>query len=110
MEIAAAQRAVRAVHLSDDVRAYIYASASATRTHPRLALGASPRAGVSLLLASQAAGAIDGRSYATPDDVKDVALLVLPHRVIVQPEAEIEGATGASVIAEVLQSVPVPRA
>ncbi len=109
-EIASAQAAVRAVHVADDVRAYIYAIAAATRSNARLALGASPRAGVSLLLAAQAAAAIDGRMFATPDDVKDVAPLVLPHRVIVAPEAEIEGATGTSVIAEILSSVPVPRA
>ncbi len=110
VEIVAAQQAVRAVHVADEVRAYVYNIAAATRKHTRLALGASPRAGVSLLLASQAAGAMDGRDYATPDDVKTVAAMVLAHRVIVQPEAEIEGATGASVLAEVLGSVPVPRA
>ena len=65
----------------------------ATRSHPKLALGASPRAAVTLVVAAQAAGAIDGRDYATPDDVKDVAEAVLAHRMIVQPEAEIEGAT-----------------
>lgn len=109
-EIAAAARAVRAVHVADDVRAYVYAIVAATRVHPRLALGASPRAGVALLLASQAAAAIDGRAYVTPDDVKDVALLVLPHRLIVQPEAEIEGATPAALLADVLRGVAVPRA
>ena len=109
-EIVAAQQAVRGVHVADDVRAYIYHIVAATRKHPRLALGASPRAGVSLLLSSQAAGAIDGRDFATPDDVKDVAAMVLAHRVIVQPEAEIEGATGASVLNDVLATVPVPRA
>jgi MoxR-like ATPase len=109
-EIAGAQRASRAVHVADDVRAYVYGIVSATRSHSRLALGASPRAAVSLLLAAQAAAAIDGRTYATPDDVKDVAPLVLAHRIIVQPEAEIEGATGANVLADILANVPVPRA
>ena len=109
-EVTEASRLVRAVHVAEEVRAYIYAIAAATRSHPRLALGASPRAAVSLLLASQAAAAIDGRTFVTPDDVKDVAPLVLPHRLIVAPEAEIEGATGAAVIAEVLNATPVPRA
>ena len=76
---------------------------------PNSTLGASPRAAVTLLVAAQAAAAIDGRDYATPDDVKDVAEIVLAHRLIVQPEAEIEGATAASVLGEVLASVPVPR-
>jgi MoxR-like ATPase len=108
-EIVSAQAAVRKVHTSDEVRAYIQAVVAATRANAQLALGASTRAAVSLLLASQAAAAIDRRDFVTPDDVKDVAPLVLAHRLIVQPEAEIEGATGASVLATILASVPVPR-
>jgi MoxR-like ATPase len=108
-EIVAAQALVREVRSSADVRAYIYAILAATREHERIALGASPRAGVSLLLAAQAAAAIDGRDFVTPDDVKDVAPLVLSHRLIVEAEAEIDGATGVSLIAEVLASVAVPR-
>ena len=108
-DIVRGQSAVRAVHLSDDVRRYVYAVVAATRNHPRLTLGASPRAGVALMLAAQATGAMDDRDYATPDDVKDVAPLVLGHRVIVAPEAEIEGVRSADVIAEVLGRVPVPR-
>ncbi|MHB8147443.1 MAG: AAA family ATPase, partial [Vulcanimicrobiaceae bacterium] len=109
-EIRAAQRSVRSVHLSEDVQAYVYRIAAATRTHPRLALGASVRAGVSLLLAAQAAAAIDGRTYATPDDVKDVVPIVLAHRLIVQPEAEIEGISAEDTLRDVLASIPVPRA
>jgi len=109
-EVTSAQAAVRRVHLSDDVRAYIYRVIAATRANARLTLGASPRAGVSLLLASQAAAALDNRDYVTPDDVKGVAPLVIPHRLIVQPEAEIEGIRAADVLAEILTSVPVPRA
>ncbi len=108
-EILDAQAAVRGVRVAPEVRAYVQAVATATRAHPTLTLGASPRATVTLLVAAQAAAAIDGRGYATPDDVKDVAEAVLAHRLIVQPEAEIEGATAASVLGEVLASVPVPR-
>jgi MoxR-like ATPase len=108
-EILAAQETVRRVLVASAVRAYAYAVAAATRVHPRLALGASPRAAVTLLVASQAAAAIDGRAYATPDDVKDVAEAVVAHRLIVQPDAEIEGATAASILSEILASVPVPR-
>jgi MoxR-like ATPase len=109
-EILEAQRAVRAIHVAAGVLQYVYALTAATRSHPQLVLGASPRAAVTLLVASQAAAAIDGREYVTPDDVKDVAELVLPHRFIVAPEAEIEGATAASALAQVLAAVPVPRA
>jgi len=108
-EIIAAQTSIRAIHVAPEVRAYAHAVAAATRSHPKLALGASPRATVTLLVAAQAAAAIAGNAYVTPDDVKDVAEIVLAHRLIVQPEAEIEGSTAASVLAEVLAGVPVPR-
>jgi MoxR-like ATPase len=109
-EVLDAQTAIRAEHLSDGVREYIYRVVAATRTHPRLALGASPRAGIALLVASQAAAAIDGREFVTPDDVKNVAPFVLPHRLMVEAEAEIEGLHADDVVREVLASVPVPRA
>jgi MoxR-like ATPase len=108
-EVIEAQRAIRAIHLSASVRDYTYRIVAGTRTHPRLTLGGSPRAGISLLLASQAAAAIAGREFATPDDVKDVAFCVLPHRLIVAPDAEIEGISAADVLREILASVPVPR-
>jgi MoxR-like ATPase len=108
-EIVQAQEQVRAVHVSQGVQRYVYAIVAATREHRQLTLGASPRAGVSLLLACQAAAAIDGRTYATPDDVKDVAPLVLPHRLIVQPQAEIDGVRATGVLDEILKAIPVPR-
>jgi MoxR-like ATPase len=108
-EIVQAQEQVRTVHVSAAVQRYVYAIVAATRAHRQLSLGASPRAGVSMLLATQAAAAIDARAFATPDDVKAVAPLVLPHRLIVQPQAEIEGVRAASMIEEILQSAPVPR-
>jgi MoxR-like ATPase len=108
-EVLEAQHAVRQVHLSDGVRDYTYRIVVATRSHPRLTLGASPRAGIQLLTASQAAAAIAGRDFATPDDVKDVADFVIPHRLIVAPDAEIEGVSAHDVLREVLRSVPVPR-
>jgi MoxR-like ATPase len=108
-EVLDVQRVVRQVHLSDGVRDYTYRIVAATRTHPRLTLGASPRAGIQLLTASQAAAAIQGRDFATPDDVKDVADFVIPHRLIVAPEAEIEGISGNDILRELLASLPVPR-
>ena len=108
-EIVAAQSQVRAVHVADPVQRYIYDLIAATRAHRRLTLGASPRAGVALLVASQAAALLDGRSYVTPDDVKRAAPFVLPHRLIVEPQAEIDGVRPSAVIDEILNSVPVPR-
>jgi MoxR-like ATPase len=108
-EILAAQAEVRRVHVAVPVQRYVLDIVTATRSHRQLALGASPRAGVSLLLAAQAAAAMEERDYATPDDVKAIAPFVLPHRLIVQPHAEIDGVRAADVLTEVLQSVPVPR-
>ena len=108
-EVIAAQQAIRDVHLSEGVRTYVYRIVDATRKQPRLTLGASPRASINLLLASQVAAAIAGRAFATPDDVKDVAPIVLPHRVLVAPETEIEGVRASDVIRDVLANVPVPR-
>jgi len=108
-EVLDAQQQVKRVHLSDGVREYAYRIVAATRSHPRLTLGASPRAGVHLLMASQAAAAIQGRDFATPDDVKDVVEIVIPHRLIVAPDAEIEGVTARDVLRDILAAIPVPR-
>jgi MoxR-like ATPase len=108
-EIAAARRHVRAVHVSARLREYIYEIVSRTRSAGELSLGASPRAGLHLLVAAQASAAIDGRDFATPDDVKSVAPLALAHRLIVRPESEVEGVTAAIVLRRILESVPVPK-
>ncbi len=108
-EICAAQAEVRAVHVAAGVQTYLYDIIAATRSHRHVALGASPRAGVALFAAAQAAAAIDERTFATPDDVKSVAPLVLPHRLLLQPQAEIDGVRATSVIDDILSTVPVPR-
>ncbi len=108
-EVLAAQADVRAVYVADALGAYVYAIIARTRTARDLALGASPRATLALMVASQAAAAIDGRAFATPDDVKSVAPLVLAHRLIVRPEAEIEGITAERVVDQILGSVDVPK-
>ena len=108
-EVIAAQREVRAVYVADSLQGYVYAIVRATRTSRDLALGASPRSALGLLLAAQATAAIDGRDFATPDDVKSVAPLVLPHRLIVRPEAEVEGLRAETILDRLLAAVPVPR-
>jgi MoxR-like ATPase len=108
-EIVALRSGVRAIHLSEGLRAYVYDIVAGTRNAADLTLGASPRAGLHLLLAAQAAAAIDGREYATPDDVKDAAPVVLAHRLIVRPEAEVEGVSASAIVERVLQAVPVPK-
>jgi MoxR-like ATPase len=99
---------LRAMHVDGSVRDYALALVLATRSAPDIALGASPRATLGLMLAAQAAAAIDGRSFVTPDDVKDVAMLVFPHRLIVRSDAELDGATADAIVERLLRSVPAP--
>jgi len=108
-EIATARQQVRAVHASPGVRQYVYDIVARTRTSGEIALGASPRAGLQLLVAGQALAAIDGRDFVTPDDVKSAARFVLVHRILVRPEAEVEGVTAAAVVKRILDSVVVPK-
>lgn len=102
--------AVKNIRVEDSVRAYIVAVANATREHPNLYLGASPRGSLALYRMSQARALLDGREYALPDDVKALAYAALGHRVILSSSARIQGATTRDTIAEILDSVPVPGA
>jgi MoxR-like ATPase len=88
---------------------YILAVVRRTREWPSLTLGASPRAAVSLMLVAQGFAAVDGRNYVIPDDVKQAALPVLRHRLILKPEAELEGYDTDRVIGEILAAVAVPK-
>lgn len=80
-----------------------------TRAHPFIHYGASPRASVALLLCSKALAAIRGRDFVTPDDVRDVALPVLRHRLTLRAEAELDGVTPDAVVTDILKSAEVPR-
>jgi MoxR-like ATPase len=93
----------------DEISAYALELVRATRKHQAIMLGAGPRASQSLVLAARAAAAVAGRDFITPDDVKMVAVAVLEHRLILQPDYEIEGLTAAEVIGNILQEVAVPR-
>ena len=108
-EVLAAQAEVRRIFVSPGVQGYVYALVARTRTSNDVALGASPRATLGLLASAQAAAVIEGRTFVTPDDVKSVAPLVLGHRLIVRPEAEIEGVTALRVIERILGAVDVPK-
>jgi MoxR-like ATPase len=101
--------AVRQVEVAPPLEQYIVAIATATRSMSELRLGVSPRGSLALLRAARAAAAVAGRGYVIPDDVKDMAPLALAHRVILQPEAELQGRTGLELIARAVQSVAVPR-
>jgi MoxR-like ATPase len=100
---------VKQVEVSPAIEQYIVAIAVATRSMSELRLGVSPRGSLALLRAARAAAAAAGRPFDTPEDVKELAGAVLAHRVILQPDAELQGRSGAELIARATQSVPVPR-
>jgi MoxR-like ATPase len=98
----------KAVHLAPSLKGYLVELAEATRAHPRLALGMSPRAVLNLQRAGKARAAAAGRSYVVPDDLKALAEPVLAHRLVVTPEAQLAGMRSGDLLGEVLRSVPVP--
>jgi len=107
--LAALRATVRTVRVEPMVRRYITQIVRATRNLQQVALGASPRAGVMILRAAKARALIAKREYVTPDDVKAMVLPSLRHRVILQPEIEVEGRTPDECIRELLLGVDVPR-
>jgi len=108
-QLAAARQAVGRVTVTEEMLHYIAALTRMTRDNPHLILGGSPRASVMLLEASKVLAALRGRDFVTPDDVKAIAPAVLRHRLILRPEADIEGLTADDVIASILTAVSVPR-
>ncbi|MFP2899897.1 AAA family ATPase [Corallococcus sp. 4LFB] len=104
-----ARAALSAVNVEPPVLGYIRKLVAATRSSPNIRLGAGPRAGVHLLLASKALAALRGRDFVTPDDVRFLVGPVLRHRLLLSPDAELDGATPTEVLREVVQGVEVPR-
>ncbi len=100
----------RAVEVSAPIEHYIVAICARTRELPEVRLGVSPRGGLALLRAARVVAAAAGRPFVTPDDVQAMALATLAHRVVLRPDAEIQGRTPAEVITRAVQTVPVPRA
>jgi MoxR-like ATPase len=101
------QRQLSLVHGTERLLHYIVELSEASRKHPDVALGASPRASLCLLRCARARALLDGRHYFTHEDVHAVALGVLGHRLIVRPEAEVEGRQVADVVRDLLAAVPV---
>jgi MoxR-like ATPase len=102
------QRAVRQIRVEDSVREYVVKVARATREHPAVSLGASPRGTMALYHTTQALAAIRGRDYVIPDDVKELAPVVLTHRIIINPQTRLRGRTPQEVVIDVVDQVPVP--
>jgi MoxR-like ATPase len=108
-DLAAGREAVSQVLVADEVLGYIVDIVGATRSSPALQLGVSPRGATALLGTARSWAWLSGRNYVTPDDVKAMARPTLRHRVMLRPEAELEGATPDGVLDGILASVPVPR-
>lgn len=94
---------VTAVHVDATLEKYILAIVQATRTHPDVALGASPRGSLALYKTAQALAVLRGRDYALPDDIKTLAPLTLAHRLLIKPESQLRGRTATSILSEILE-------
>ena len=100
--------AIWKINVDDSIRGYITDVVEATRAHPAVRLGGSPRAATSLQVASAGIASVEGRSYVIPDDVKRVAPYVLAHRMVLRQVAILYGVTQATIVGQVLQSTKVP--
>ncbi|MDH3425499.1 MAG: MoxR family ATPase [Acidimicrobiia bacterium] len=98
----------RSIHVSDAVKGYVVDLAEATRADPDLLLGASPRSSLYLQRAARTRAAIEGRAFVTPDDIKEIILPVLTHRLILRPEAQMRGVQIEKILEAITQGVPVP--
>lgn len=108
-ELLSYRQVLEEVTVSESVVEYVLSVVTATRSHPKVALGASPRAGISLLALSKAEAVMNGRTYVTPDDIKMVVKPSLRHRLLLQPDGELEGWNADEILDEILESVVVPR-
>jgi MoxR-like ATPase len=109
-ELIEAQRNIRDIYMDDLVKEYIVRLVKATRKHPDVYLGASPRGSIALYRTAQARAAVLGRDYVQPDDIKALAMVTLAHRLIISPSARIKNIDPRAVIQEILDSTPVPGA
>jgi len=107
--ISGIRKQVDQVGVEEGIVTYVQTLLEKTRTSPNLYLGASPRGGIALLKTSQCLAVLNGRDFIIPDDIKVLALPVLRHRVILRPEAEMEGLTPDRIISRILETIPVPR-
>jgi len=102
------QKAIEAVHVDESIGRYVVALVGATRESPSVSVGSSPRGSLALVKLSRCRAALAGRDFVTPDDVKNVAIPALAHRLVLRPELWVQRRTGADVVQEVLDQVPTP--
>jgi MoxR-like ATPase len=109
-ELIAAQKAVREVYVAEEIKRYIIDLVNASRQHPDVYLGSSPRGSLALFRTSQARASMAGRDYVIPDDVKALAEVTMAHRIIVGPAARIKDISSRTIVQDILASTPVPGA
>ena len=102
------QTAVKQVYVDDLIKEYIVELAGATRHHPDIYLGVSPRGSLALFRGSRALAALEGRTYVTPDDVKALLEATFAHRLIISPSARIKNVEARAVVQQIASSVPIP--
>ncbi|MBU4306029.1 MAG: MoxR family ATPase [Candidatus Omnitrophica bacterium] len=107
-QVIALQEKAMTVHISKDLIEFITNIVRATRLHPDVSLGSSPRGSLALMQVSRAMSLLEGRDFVTPDDIKNMSFYALGHRIVLKTEAQVEGRTKKKVIEEVLRSVVVP--
>ncbi len=107
-EVLRMQERIKEVHIDPSLKRYLVELVTATRDHPMLALGASPRASLGLMRTGQAMAALRGRDFVLPDDIKALAAPVLCHRLILRPEARVHQTTAPQIVDEVVDQLPVP--
>jgi MoxR-like ATPase len=105
----AMRESLESVQLHPDLLGYVVALITATRSHPQVTVGASPRGTLAVIQLARGHAVLDGREYVTPEDIKAVAVPALAHRLVLRPEMWVRQVTGQDVAAEVLATVPVPR-
>ena len=96
------------IRISDELKRYIVDIVGATRTDSGVELGASPRASLSLMKAAQALALFDGKEFVTPEYVQEIAVSVVAHRMVIDPQARFSGKTAQGVVEEILKTLPVP--
>jgi MoxR-like ATPase len=109
-ELLAAQRAVREIYVADEIKRYVIDLVNASRQHPDVYLGSSPRGSLALFRTAQARASMAGRDYVIPDDVKALAEVTLAHRIIVGPAARIKDISSRTIVQDILATTPVPGA
>jgi MoxR-like ATPase len=106
--VAGLTRHLQDVRISEELKTYIVEMVKATRSHPSVQLGASPRASLALMKTAKALAMFDGLEFVTPEHIQEIAEPVIAHRMVMDPQARFSGETAEGVVAEILKTVPSP--